>query len=87
MARVCEETYPALRLHLYDGSQTYSAPFTVFGKLRAAVYVGEAYLVVTAVEQVKAFVQRFDRLVRQTVISPDSVHGTLNDLAHHASKR
>ncbi len=81
MARVCSERYPALRVHLFDGAQVYSAPFTVFGKLRAALYVGESYLVITAPEQVRAFVKRFDALVRQSIVNPDVVHETFLQLA------
>ena len=80
MARVCEERYPSLRLHLYDGSKSFSAPFTVFGKLRVAVYIGEAYLVITGPDQVRDFTQRFDRLVRAALVSPDKVHRRIREL-------
>ena len=72
---------PALRLHLYDGSDTFSAPFTVFGKQRVALYIGDAYLVVTGAEQVRGFTRQFDRLVRRAVIQSDVVHHTLRQLA------
>lgn len=81
MAFACSETYPTLRLHLYDGRETYAAPFTVFGRIRAAVYLGEAYLVVTSAEQVAALSRLFDNLVRRAVIGPDRVHETLFGLA------
>lgn len=74
MAATCEEEYPALRLHLYDGTETFSAPFTVFGRTRAAVYLGEAYMVVTSGEQVAALTRVFDNLVRHSVVGPDRVH-------------
>ena len=81
MARICQTSYPALRLHLYDGTTTFSAPFTVYGKLRVAIYIGESYLVITAQEQITSFVQRFDELVRRTLISPDRSHETLRVLS------
>ncbi len=81
MADVCEAQYPALRIHLFDGRNTFSAPFTVFGKFRVALYVGDSYLVVTAVEQVRTFVKRFDHLVRKTIIGADIAHGTFRALA------
>lgn len=81
MAAICKETYPALRLHLYDGTKAFSAPFTVFGKIRVAIYVGEAYLVITSKEQITTFVQRFDALVRQSIVSPNQVHLHLDKLA------
>lgn len=81
MAAICNETYPTLRLHLYDGTKTFSAAFTVFGKMRVAIYIGEAYLVVTSKEQIKTFVQRFDGLVRQSIIRPNKVDEHLASLA------
>ncbi len=81
MARICQASYPALRLHLYDGTTTFSAPFTVYGKLRVAIYIGESYLVITAREQITSFVQRFDELVRRTLTSPDQSHETLRALS------
>jgi hypothetical protein len=70
-----------LRLHLYDGRAAYAAPFTVFGRIRAAVYLGEAYLVVSAADQVAALTRLFDNLVRRAVVGPDRVHETLAELA------
>jgi transcriptional regulator with XRE-family HTH domain len=35
MAATCAESYPTLRLHLYDGREAFAAPFTVFGRIRA----------------------------------------------------
>lgn len=81
MARVCEDNYPALRLHLYDGTQTFSAPFTVFGKQRVALYIGEAYLVVSSPDQIKEFAKQFDRLVRRAIVGADQVHELLSELA------
>lgn len=81
MARICRETYPALRLHLFDGSETFSAPFTVFGKQRVALYIGDAYLVVTGAEQVRGFTRQFDRLIRRAVVQSDAVHRELQKLA------
>ncbi len=73
MAAICAETYPTLRLHLYDGRTTFAAPFTVFGRIRAALYLGEAYLVVTSIEQVAALSRIFDNLVRRAIMGPDRV--------------
>lgn len=81
MAKVCRENYPALRLHLYDGTQTFSAPFTVFGKQRVALYIGDAYLVVSSPDQIRGFARQFDRLVRRATTGADQVHEVLTDLA------
>ena len=81
MARVCRDNYPALRLHLFDGTETYSAPFTVFGKQRVALYIGEAYLVVTGRDQVRGFTRQFDRLVRRAVVASNVVHERVQQMA------
>ena len=81
MAQTCAESYPTLRLHLFDGAETFAAPFTVFGRIRAAIYLGEAYLVVTSTDQVAALSRLFDNLVRRAVVGPERVHETLQDLA------
>jgi hypothetical protein len=81
MAATCAEAYPTLRLHLFDGRETFAAPFTVFGRIRAALYLGEAYLVVTSAEQVGALSRLFDNLVRRAVVGPERVHETLHALA------
>ncbi len=60
----------------------FSAPFTVFGNQRVALYIGGAYLVVrSSADQVRGFARQFDRLVRRAVISSDKVHVTLKELA------
>ena len=81
MAATCAETYPTLRLHLFDGRTAFAAPFTVFGRIRAAVYLGEAYLVVTSADQVGALSRLFDSLVRRAIVDPARVHERLNALA------
>ena len=69
------------RLHLFDGRTAFAAPFTVFGRIRAAVYLGEAYLVVTSADQVGALSRLFDSLVRRAIVDPERVHERLNALA------
>ncbi|WP_420861229.1 Scr1 family TA system antitoxin-like transcriptional regulator [Algirhabdus cladophorae] len=73
IADLCEQHYPALRLHLFDAKQFFCAPFTVFGRRRASIYVGEAYISVTGSDEVRYFSKRFDQLVRQAVVTPDAV--------------
>lgn len=84
MAATCAEVYPTLRLHLFDGRAAYAAPFTVFGRIRAALYLGDAYLVVTSAEQVAALTRLFDGLVRRAVVGPERVHEALYALADTA---
>jgi transcriptional regulator with XRE-family HTH domain len=85
MAAVCEEAFPTLRLHLYDGRTTFAAPFTVFGRIRAAVYLGEAYLVTTSADQIAALSRLFDTLVRRAITGPERVHELLDELARGAA--
>lgn len=84
MAREADKLYPSVRLHLFDGRKTFTAPFTVFAMKRAAVYLGHIYLVVTAADQVRGLARHFDALVRHAVVAPDAVHRTLAALADRA---
>lgn len=63
------ELYPAFRLFLYDAQRTFSAPFTVFGATRAAIYIGDMYLVLNARAHIQALTRRFDDLIRVSEIS------------------
>ena len=80
ICETCERHYPALRLHLFDGSQIFSAAFTVFGRMRASVYVGGAYISVTGPAEVRYFSKRFDELVRNAVVTPDALPDHLRKL-------
>jgi len=73
MARLLEELYPTFRLFLYDGRSHFLAPFTVFGPKRAAVYLGDMYMVINSVDHIRQLTQRFDRSIRASVIAPDRV--------------
>lgn len=81
MAALAEELYPTLRLNLYDLKQTYSAPFTIFGNSRAAVYLGPTYLILNASEHIRTLTRRFDDIVRTATIQPHAVAGHLRELA------
>ena len=63
------QLYPALRLHLYDQRQLYSAPVTVFGPLLSVIYIGQNYLVFRDTDRVNAITQHFDQLLRAAQIS------------------
>lgn len=71
MARLLDELYPTFRLFLFDGLKAFSAPFTVFGPKRAAIYLGDMYLVTHSVEQIRELTTRFDHLIRIAEIGPD----------------
>jgi len=69
MGRLVEELYPSFRLFLYDQRRTYSIPYTVFGPQRAAIFVGEMYLVLNATEHIRSLTRHFDNLIRHAVVS------------------
>lgn len=68
MAALLDELYPAFRLFHYDGRQRYSVPYTIFGSLRAAIYVGDMYLVLNAPNPISMLTRHFDNLIRAAVI-------------------
>jgi len=69
MAGLVEELYPGFRLFLYDQIRRYSIPYTVFGPQRAAIFVGDIYLVLNATEHIRALTRHFDNLIRDAVVS------------------
>ncbi len=71
MCGLLDELYPTFRLFLYDARRNFSAPFTVFGPKRAAVYLGDMYLVVNSVDHIRTLTARFDDLIRQSEVGPD----------------
>lgn len=80
MAELVDELYPTFRLFLFDGRRAYSAPYTVFGPLRAALYVGDMYLVVNAVEHIRALTRHFDALIRLSSVNPHEISDFLRKL-------
>ena len=72
-----EELYPRFRWFLYDGREIYNAPFTIFGPLRAVVFLGQQFLVLNSAEHIQLFTQRFDELIRHTVVHPHDINTTL----------
>jgi transcriptional regulator with XRE-family HTH domain len=73
IAELTDELYPTFRWFLYDGRSRYAAPVTVFGLRRAALYVGETFLVFTSDEHVLAMAQHFDALLRTATVQPPDV--------------
>lgn len=71
MLKLVGEFYPTFRLFFFDQQAAYSAPYTLFGPLRAAVYLGNMYLLVNSVDHIKALTQHFDRLIRLATVGPD----------------
>jgi len=80
MADLVEELYPTFRLFLYDQLRTYSIPYTVFGPQRAAIFVGEMYLVLNATEHIRTLTRHFDNLIRRAVVSAQDSAGFIRSL-------
>jgi transcriptional regulator with XRE-family HTH domain len=73
MAVLLDELYPSFRLYLFDGRERYSVPYTVFGPYRAAIFVGEMYLVLNTTEAVLTLQRHFDGLIRVAKINAHEV--------------
>jgi transcriptional regulator with XRE-family HTH domain len=80
IAQLCDELYPTFRLFLYDARIHYSAPFTVFGPNRAALYIGDMYIVVNSVEHIRELTLKFDSLIRVAEVTPDQVSDWISKL-------
>jgi transcriptional regulator with XRE-family HTH domain len=68
MAQLLDDLYPSFRLFFYDGRKRYSVPYTIFGQMRAAIYMGDSYLVLNAPGAVLSLTRHFDNLIRAAEI-------------------
>ena len=68
--RLLEDLYPTFRLFLYNERKTFSAPLTVFGSRRAVIYVGDMYVVINSLEEIRSLTRHFDSLIRHAEINP-----------------
>jgi transcriptional regulator with XRE-family HTH domain len=73
MIQLVDELYPTFRWFLFDGLRRYAAPVTVFGSQRAALYLGQLYLVLTSAEHVRTLSRHFDGLIRDAEVQPTAV--------------
>jgi len=73
MADLLDELYPTLRWFLFDLRRNYSVPLTIFGPQRAAIYVGDMWLVSTSQEHIRVLTGHFDNLIRAAVMQPPEV--------------
>lgn len=71
MAELIQELYPTLRWFFFDGLERYSSPLTIFGPLRAALYVGDMFLVFRSTEHIRVLTEHFDGLIRAAVVQPN----------------
>jgi transcriptional regulator with XRE-family HTH domain len=77
---LCDELYPRLRLFLYDRKKLFSVPLTVFGPMRAAIYLGQTYFVFHSTDHIRALTRHFDQIVREASVQPNEIAGYLNSL-------
>jgi len=80
MIELCDELYPALRWFLYDSKNRYSAPLTVFGPKRAAIYLGQMYFVFNGSEHIRYLTKHFDDLIRAAIVQPPATIDLLREL-------
>lgn len=79
IARV-DELYPRFRWFLYDELHRYSVPMTIFGPKRAAIYLGQMFLVLNSREHITVLTEHFDDLIRAAVVQPSGVGEALSEL-------
>jgi hypothetical protein len=87
MIELTRTLYPTLRWFLFDGLQRYAAPVTVFGPQRAALYLGQMYLVLTSAEQVQTLTEHFDDLIRGATVQPNDIPAFLAEQLSVARRR
>jgi transcriptional regulator with XRE-family HTH domain len=80
MSEVLHAQYPSLRLYLFDGREYYSVPYTVFGPLRASIFVGQMYFVFNTTEHIRALARHFDDLIKAAVVQASDVSGFMREL-------
>ncbi len=81
IAELIDELYPSFRLFLFDGRERFSVPYTMFGSLRASVFVGQMYLVLHTAEAVRMMQVHFEGMVRSTRIHPHEVSNYIRGLS------
>jgi transcriptional regulator with XRE-family HTH domain len=81
MAEITDELYPSLRIFLFDALSHFSAPYTIFGPGRAAVYLGQMFFVFTTTPHIRVLARHFDGLVRAATVQATETAAYLRDLA------
>jgi transcriptional regulator with XRE-family HTH domain len=85
MITLVDELYPTFRWFLIDRRKRYCAPVTIFGTRRAALYIGQMYMVVNTAEHVTALIRHFDQHVRHAAVEPRDVLKLLQKLLKEAT--
>jgi transcriptional regulator with XRE-family HTH domain len=81
------ELYPSLRWFLFDGLHRYAAPVTVFGPIRAVLYLGQMYLVLSSNEHVRELTNHFDDHIRAATVQPPDIPEFVTGLRNELSRR
>jgi len=71
MQALVVELYPSFRWFMFDGLRVFAAPYTIYGPLRGAVYLGGMYFVFNSTEHIRVLTKHFDNLIREAVIQPN----------------
>lgn len=77
MIELNDELYPGFRWFLFDGKQSYSSSFTIFGPMRATLFLGHLYVIVNSLEHIRKLIERFDDLIRIAIVHPHEIQKTL----------
>ncbi|MEE8173124.1 MAG: helix-turn-helix transcriptional regulator [Alphaproteobacteria bacterium] len=80
LVELSDELYPSLRIYLFDALTHYSVPLTVFGPLRAVIYLGQMYFVFNTTEHIRVLSRHFDQLIRGAVVPAEQVPSYLRTL-------
>lgn len=65
-----EIMYPNLRIYLVDGLSRIAAPYTIFGRRRVAIYLGQAFFVFTTSQHIREINLHFNGLIKNAVTQP-----------------
>jgi len=80
MSELTGELYPTFRWFLFDARERFAAPLTIFGPLRAAIYLGERYVVLNSREAVATLTRHFDGLIRAATVQPHEVSDLFREM-------
>jgi len=80
MIELNEELYPGFRWYLFDAKQSYSSSFTIFGPLRATLFLGHLYVIVNSINHIRKLTARFDDLIRIATVHPHEIQDYLRQL-------
>ncbi|MGI9414821.1 MAG: helix-turn-helix domain-containing protein [Hyphomicrobiales bacterium] len=80
MVQLTDELYPTFRWFLFDGRNTFTSPYTIFGPQRAALYVGKMFFVFNSTEHIRVLTRHFDGLIRDAVVQPNECGGFVRTL-------